>query len=150
QLREQHPDLAFVAGGVVDGKALLSVSFGKDFLAASGLKAVEIIKQVGPLIRGGGGGQPDFATAGGKDPGGVDAALQEVRTWLGCCGLGHSLTSRPACTIRPEPSVIVRAYRPDASSVEGMCIALPVKAVANTKRPCMSCRRCRPCARGRV
>lgn len=83
RLRELHPDLAFVAGGVVDGKALLSVSFGKDFLAASGLKAVEIIKQVGPLIRGGGGGQPDFATAGGKDPGGLDAALQQVRTLLG-------------------------------------------------------------------
>jgi len=79
RLREAHPDLAFVAGGVVDGKPLLAVSLGKDYLAASGLKAVDLIKQVGPLIKGGGGGQPDFATAGGKDPGGVDAALRKAR-----------------------------------------------------------------------
>ncbi|MDX9750156.1 MAG: alanine--tRNA ligase [Flavobacteriales bacterium] len=83
RLREQHPDLAFVAGGVVDGKPLLAVSLGQAFLAAAGIKAVELIKLVGPLIKGGGGGQPDFATAGGKDPGGVDAALQQLRERLG-------------------------------------------------------------------
>ena len=82
KLREQHPDLALVAGSITDGKPLLAVSFGKDFLQASGLKAVDLIKQVGPAIKGGGGGQPDFATAGGKDPGGMDAALHQARTLL--------------------------------------------------------------------
>lgn len=82
-LREQHADLAFVAGSVIDGKPLLAVSLGKQALEATGLKAVDIIKQIGPLIKGGGGGQPDFATAGGKDPGGMTNALKKAGELLG-------------------------------------------------------------------
>ena len=81
-LREQHADLAFVAGAVIDGKPLLAVSLGKEVLAATGLKAVDIIKQISPEIKGGGGGQPDFATAGGKEPGGMDRALQKAAALL--------------------------------------------------------------------
>jgi alanyl-tRNA synthetase len=75
-LREQHADLALVLGAVSDGKPLLAVSLGKQALAATGMKAVDIIKQIGPLIKGGGGGQADFATAGGKDPSGLEKALR--------------------------------------------------------------------------
>ena len=82
QLREQHPDLGFIAGSVLDGKPLLAVSLGKSFMDASGLKAVELIKQLGPLIKGGGGGQPDFATAGGKEPGGMAEALKKAAELL--------------------------------------------------------------------
>jgi len=82
-LREQHADLAFVAGAVIDGKPLLAVSLGKQALEATGLKAVDIIKQIGPLIKGGGGGQPDFATAGGKEPGGMAEALKKAAELLG-------------------------------------------------------------------
>jgi alanyl-tRNA synthetase len=82
-LREQHADLAFVAGSVIDGKPLLAVSLGKQALEATGLKAVDIIKQIGPLIKGGGGGQPDFATAGGKEPGGMADALKKAAELLG-------------------------------------------------------------------
>ncbi len=82
-LREQHADLAFVAGAVIDGKPLLAVSLGKQVLEATGLKAVDIIKQIGPLIKGGGGGQPDFATAGGKEPGGMADALKKAAEMLG-------------------------------------------------------------------
>ncbi len=82
-LREQHADLAFVAGAVIDGKPLLAVSLGKQALEATGLKAVDIIKQIGPLIKGGGGGQPDFATAGGKEPGGMADALKKAAELLG-------------------------------------------------------------------
>ena len=81
-LREQHADLAFVAGAVIDGKPLLAVSLGKQALEATGLKAVDIIKQIGPLIKGGGGGQPDFATAGGKEPGGMAEALKKAAELL--------------------------------------------------------------------
>jgi alanyl-tRNA synthetase len=49
---------------------------------ASGLKAGELIKQLGPLIKGGGGGQPDFATAGGKEPGGMAEALKKAAELL--------------------------------------------------------------------
>ena len=82
-LREQHADLAFVAGSVIDGKPLLAVSLGKQVLEATGLKAVDIIKLIGPLIKGGGGGQPDFATAGGKEPGGMADALRKAAELLG-------------------------------------------------------------------
>ncbi|MBK9175010.1 MAG: alanine--tRNA ligase [Flavobacteriales bacterium] len=82
-LREQHTDLAFVAGSVIDGKPLLAVSLGKAFTDATGLKAVDIIKQISPAIKGGGGGQPDFATAGGKEPGGMAEALKKAAELLG-------------------------------------------------------------------
>ena len=82
-LREQHADLAFVAGSVIDGKPMLAVSLGKAFSDATGLKAVDIIKQISPDIKGGGGGQPDFATAGGKEPGGMANALQKAESLLG-------------------------------------------------------------------
>ena len=81
-LREQHSDLAFVAGSVIDGKPLLAVSLGKAFADATGLKAVDIIKQISPEIKGGGGGQPDYATAGGKEPGGMASALKKAEEIL--------------------------------------------------------------------
>jgi alanyl-tRNA synthetase len=83
QLREQHPDLGFIAGSVLDGKPLLAVSLGKAFMETTGLKAGDLIKQLGPLIKGGGGGQPDFATAGGKEPGGMADALKKAAELLG-------------------------------------------------------------------
>ncbi|MBK8499730.1 MAG: alanine--tRNA ligase [Flavobacteriales bacterium] len=82
-LREQHSDLGFVAGSVIDGKPLLAVSLGKAFIEATGLKAVDIIKQISPSIKGGGGGQPDFATAGGKEPHGMAEALKKAAELLG-------------------------------------------------------------------
>jgi alanyl-tRNA synthetase len=81
-LREQHADLALVAGSVIDGKPLLAVSLGREVLANTGLKAMDIIKQISPEIKGGGGGQPDFATAGGKEPGGMAAALKKAEALL--------------------------------------------------------------------
>jgi len=83
QLREQHPDLGLVAGSVIDGKPLLAVSLGKSYMDNTGLKAGDLIKQLGPLIKGGGGGQPDFATAGGKEPGGMAEALKKAAELLG-------------------------------------------------------------------
>ncbi len=82
-LREQHSDLALVAGSVIDGKPLLAVSFGRAFSEATGLKAADIIKRISPAIKGGGGGQPEFATAGGKEPGGMDDALKLAEELLG-------------------------------------------------------------------
>ncbi|MCB9183324.1 MAG: alanine--tRNA ligase [Flavobacteriales bacterium] len=82
-LREQHGDLALVAGSVIDGKPLLAVSLGKQAMEATGLKAVDIIKRISPAIKGGGGGQPDFATAGGKDPNGMAEALRQAEELLG-------------------------------------------------------------------
>ena len=41
-----------------------------------------LVKQVGPLLGGGGGGSPELAVAGGKDPSGIDRALDEARRIL--------------------------------------------------------------------
>jgi alanyl-tRNA synthetase len=47
-----------------------------------GLKAGDLIKHIAPKVGGGGGGRPDMAQAGGKQPEGIDAALSEVANWL--------------------------------------------------------------------
>ena len=54
----------------------------RDSADATGLKAVDIIKQISPEIKGGGGGQPDYATAGGKEPGGMASALKKAEEIL--------------------------------------------------------------------
>ncbi|MBA1394147.1 alanine--tRNA ligase, partial [Lactobacillus sp. XV13L] len=58
-----------------DGKANMIISLGDKALAA-GLKAGDLIKQVAPLFGGGGGGRPNMAQAGGKNPAGLDKAIQ--------------------------------------------------------------------------
>jgi alanyl-tRNA synthetase len=79
-------DLAFEMGGQVtnlflllasenDGKAILSCYISKDLASNKGLNAGNIVRELGKHIQGGGGGQPFFATAGGKNPNGIPAAL---------------------------------------------------------------------------
>jgi alanyl-tRNA synthetase len=58
------------------------VGVGEDLLAR-GLKATELIKPLAAEIKGGGGGQPFYATAGGKDPGGLERALGKVKDLVG-------------------------------------------------------------------
>ena len=48
----------------------------------SGIKAGALIKDIAPLVGGGGGGRPDLAQAGGKKPEGIAAALKAAATWL--------------------------------------------------------------------
>ncbi len=60
---------------------------GDKVMLAAGAKGVEVkagdwIKTVAPIVGGGGGGRPDFAQAGGKDPSKISAALEEARTYL--------------------------------------------------------------------
>ncbi len=49
-----------------------------DNLVAGGLKAGALVKEAAKLMLGGGGGQPHFATAGGKNPDGISAAVDKV------------------------------------------------------------------------
>lgn len=79
--KRTQQNLVAVLGNVQDGKALLSV-FVSDDLVEKGKNAVTIIREIAKEIQGGGGGQPFFATAGGKNPNGLDAAFAKVESLL--------------------------------------------------------------------
>ena len=74
QLRIDNPDMALVLGSVNDGKPQLMICLGQNRVDA-GKNAGTIIRTAGKEIQGGGGGQPAYATAGGKNPDGIDAAI---------------------------------------------------------------------------
>ena len=82
-------DISFELGGEIDnlflllgtnqnGKALLSCYISKNLVASKNLDAGKIIRELGTYIQGGGGGQPFFATAGGKNPNGLKDAMDAV------------------------------------------------------------------------
>lgn len=73
-LRAERPQMAVVLGSVSDGKPALLIVLG-DQRVAGGLNAGQMVRTLGKEIQGGGGGQPHFATAGGKNPDGIDKAL---------------------------------------------------------------------------
>jgi len=78
QLRGQVADnLLFVAGTLADGKPLLTVTLSDD-LVAKGMNASAMVREAAKLIQGGGGGQPHFATAGGRNCDGIEAALDKI------------------------------------------------------------------------
>lgn len=86
-------DLAFELGAEVENlfllfgsnhedKALLTCYISKEIVAEKDLNAGTIVRELGKHIQGGGGGQPFFATAGGKNPAGINAALEAARAYL--------------------------------------------------------------------
>lgn len=74
-LSQEFENLVLVLGGTNKGKALLTVAMDKQVVDNYGLSAGNIIKAVSKEIQGGGGGQPVFATAGGKNPDGLEKAI---------------------------------------------------------------------------
>jgi len=78
QLRNQFPEnLLVVIGGMSADKPNLTVAFSDD-LVKDGKNAGKIIREAAKLMQGGGGGQPHFATAGGKNVDGLKAAVDKV------------------------------------------------------------------------
>ena len=67
-----------VLGGSPDGTKA-SVAVSADRSAEDPVHAGALVKQIAPLLGGGGGGSPEMAVAGGRDPSGVDRALDEAR-----------------------------------------------------------------------
>ncbi|MBR5415571.1 MAG: alanine--tRNA ligase [Thermoguttaceae bacterium] len=64
-----------------NGKATLFAAFSKD-LVADGYNAVDWVKAAAKKVQGGGGGRPDLAQAGGKNPAGAADAIAEAKAWL--------------------------------------------------------------------
>ncbi|MFK5973764.1 MAG: alanine--tRNA ligase [Flavobacteriaceae bacterium] len=65
-----------------DGKALLSCYISKELVASKNLNAGTIVRELGKYVQGGGGGQPFFATAGGKNPAGIEAVLKKAKEYI--------------------------------------------------------------------
>lgn len=78
-LQQEFDNLVMVLGGVNKGKALLTVAVDKQVVDSYQLKAGDIIKAVAKEIQGGGGGQPVYATAGGKNPDGLSNAIAAAK-----------------------------------------------------------------------
>ena len=80
-LRAERPQMAAVLGSVTAGKPALLIVLGQARVDA-GLNAGQMVRTLGKEIQGGGGGQPHFATAGGKNPDGLDSALAMAKEML--------------------------------------------------------------------
>ena len=81
-LAKEFDSLFVVLGGESNGKALLTCYISKGLAIQKEWNATNIIRSLGKHIQGGGGGQDFFATAGCKNPNGIEKALEEARTIL--------------------------------------------------------------------
>ncbi len=75
-------NLFLLIGTESNGKAFLTCYISKNLVAEKQLDAGKIIRELGKYIQGGGGGQAFFATAGGKNPGGLSEALSKGKDFI--------------------------------------------------------------------
>ncbi|MBL6449037.1 alanine--tRNA ligase [Fulvivirga sp. 29W222] len=80
ELKNEVEDLFMVLAADIEGKPQIAVVIGDNPLKEKGLNAGAIVRELAKEIKGGGGGQPFFATAGGKDINGLDKVLEKART----------------------------------------------------------------------
>ncbi len=81
RLRDRLQSGVVVLGSAREGKVTLLAAVTKDL--AGRVHAGNIVKELAPVVGGRGGGRPDFAQAGGKDPAGLDAALAKAYELVG-------------------------------------------------------------------
>ncbi len=82
ELGGEIENLFFFAGAESDGKATLTCYIAKNLVEEKGYDAGKIVRELGKLIQGGGGGQKFFATAGGKNPEGLSEAIKKAKEYL--------------------------------------------------------------------
>ncbi len=80
KVREKLGSGIVVIGNVQDGRPYLAVGVTKDL--QDRFKAGELVKIGAKMIKGGGGGRPHFAEAGGKDPGGIEKAVSSIVDYI--------------------------------------------------------------------
>jgi len=82
QLGETGNNLFMLLASEQDGKAVISCYISKELVSVRDLDAGKIVRELGKYIQGGGGGQSFFATAGGKNPAGINEALEKAVTYI--------------------------------------------------------------------
>ncbi len=82
QLKNEVNNLYLVLGADIEGKPNLTVMIAENLVDEKGLNAGQIVREAGKEIKGGGGGQPFYATAGGKDVSGIQAAVDKALTFI--------------------------------------------------------------------
>jgi alanyl-tRNA synthetase len=82
ELKNQLPGSMICLGAEVEGKAHLSIIISENLVKEKNLNASNMIREAAKEIQGGGGGQPFYATAGGKKPDGIQAALDKMKNYL--------------------------------------------------------------------
>ncbi len=82
QLRTSSDNTVMVIGSENSGKANILVTVSDDLVKGRKINAVAIIKEISGEINGGGGGQPFLATAGGKNPEGIQHAIEKAAEFL--------------------------------------------------------------------
>jgi alanyl-tRNA synthetase len=82
ELAAQSPNTFLLLGAEYDEKALLACYISKELVAEKSLNAGQVVKTLGKYIQGGGGGQAFFATAGGKNPGGIAEAIAHAKDFI--------------------------------------------------------------------
>ena len=82
QMRSEVDNLFMVLGAEVKGKPNLTVVVSESLVKEKGLNAGAIIRELAKEIQGGGGGQPFYATAGGKNISGLDNALEKAEALI--------------------------------------------------------------------
>jgi len=82
QLKGEIDNLFLVLGAEIEGKAAIAVMISDQLIKEKGLNAGNIIREIAKEVQGGGGGQSFFATAGGKNPAGIEAALTKAKNFI--------------------------------------------------------------------
>lgn len=82
QLKGEVENLFLILGAEVNGKPNLTIMISDNLVSEKGLNAGQIVREAGREIKGGGGGQPFYATAGGKDIAGLQNAIDKALTFL--------------------------------------------------------------------
>ena len=79
KVRAAEPEhLLCVIGSVFDNRPMLNVTISEDLVKVNGINAGQLVREAAKLMQGGGGGQPHFASAGGKNADGITAAVDKV------------------------------------------------------------------------
>ncbi|MDB5130323.1 MAG: alaS [Mucilaginibacter sp.] len=81
-LKDIVPNLFLVLGADIDGKPGITVMIAENLVKEKNLNAGAIVRELAKEIKGGGGGQPFFATAGGSDVSGLSRALEKAKTFI--------------------------------------------------------------------